>query len=948
MALGDGIRRNIATVSAAERARLRDAIVQLHQRHYPGGRGDTPTGGVSWWFKQDEIHAHSHVHGCPAFVPWHREMMNRFEVLIRQVDPQLSLHYWDWTQDPQAAPDGLGGTVNLFTVGTAGNAFMGSASGEALDPWRAAGFYDPSANPSRSDSEFDPNNNPFDPPLHLTRNVQPGGAILPTADQACVNATDFPSFDSAINSSHGTAHGHIGGTLGDQHTSFRDPFVFLMHSNLDRIFARWQLQDPDHRLDPSQLYGAWSNTIGSGDVESGAPQWGILSPLEPWAGPAAQTATTGVITNVHETRPWATPENEQNLAANEKDSKHPTVVKPPCYDTNPTIIQALNPGNVINFNDVPAGETTLRSATFRFVSCIPLTFRVSAGPNAPYTVFSTGGQIVVSPSDDIWTVARLWFSFTGSVANTAAPNSSVTIHCNETGQDFVFTLTGNTIARPTVAVMLALDQSGSMDDPAGNTGVRRIQALREAGSLFADIIQPGNAVGVIRFDTVAYPVNDPTYPGLAVTTIGNAGIFDPGRTAVRNAINAHATNPNGATSIGAGVQLARNDLNPVVGFTDKALIVFTDGLENTAPMIADVLGDVDQRTFAIGLGNAQQVSSAALTALTNGTGGDLLLTGLLSSSTEDYFLLSKYFLQILAGVTNTDIVKDPAGFITHGAVVTVPFVINETDIEVTVALLTDIPAVDLYLETPSGATITAASAPGVGVTFADAGTKRYYRFTLPVAIGPGQQAGTWKAILKLNDGAFRKYCGGDLDKAQGRHACPRNGVRYSVSAMTWSNLRMSASLHQGSMEPGGTMTVRAKLDEYGIPVEHRASLAAALTLPDGSTSSLAMVEVQPGTFEGSVSGAQSGVYRFHVLATGVTIRGAPFTREKLLTGALFQGGNNPLPKGISGGSDSLCCLLQCLLKDKSVIKFLEHLKLDVGSIGHCVSGCCAKKMSHGR
>lgn len=49
-------------------------------------------------------------------------------------------------------------------------------------------------------------------------------------------------------------------------------------------------------------------------------------------------------------------------------------------------------------------------------------------------------------------------------------------------------------------------------------------------------------------------------------------------------------------------------------------------------MIADVLADIDDRTFAIGLGNAQQVSTAALTVLTKGTGGDVLLTGLLSAS----------------------------------------------------------------------------------------------------------------------------------------------------------------------------------------------------------------------------------------------------------------------------------------------------------------------------
>jgi hypothetical protein len=69
MTLGDGIRRNIATVSAAERRWLRDAILAL-QQHYPGARNDSPPGGVSRWFKQDEIHAHSHVHFCPAFLPW--------------------------------------------------------------------------------------------------------------------------------------------------------------------------------------------------------------------------------------------------------------------------------------------------------------------------------------------------------------------------------------------------------------------------------------------------------------------------------------------------------------------------------------------------------------------------------------------------------------------------------------------------------------------------------------------------------------------------------------------------------------------------------------------------------------------------------------------------------------------------------------------------------------
>ena len=329
MALGDGIRRNIATVTQEERDRFRDAIIKLHTNfHFPGGRGDSPVGGVSYWFKQDEIHAHSHVHFCPAFLPWHRELVNRFEAMLRLVDPALSLHYWDWTTDPGW----------MFT-----STFMGNSSGEAGDPWLTAGFYNPTANPFRSNNEFDPNNNPFDPPRDLTRNVQSGAPFTASDDQRLLSALTYQDFDNMMENSsqnngnidggfHGIAHGWIGGTLGNPHTSFRDPFVFLLHSNIDRLFAMWQ-RDPTHlaRLDPAQVYGNLSNTTGSGDVLSGDPSWGILSPLEPWAGANAQTPATGIIQNVYAVRPWASPENQQVY----KDSKDPSVVKPPSYDTAP-------------------------------------------------------------------------------------------------------------------------------------------------------------------------------------------------------------------------------------------------------------------------------------------------------------------------------------------------------------------------------------------------------------------------------------------------------------------------------------------------------------------------------------------------------------------------------------------------------------------------------------
>jgi hypothetical protein len=316
MALGDGIRRNVAKVSEEERNRLRDAIIGLQRRSFPGNRNDSPAGGVTMWFKQDEIHQATHVHQGPAFLPWHRELTNRFEASLRQVDPLVSLHYWDWQTDPTNSPDGRGGFVNLFTP-----RFMGAPFGPAQEPWLSAGFYAPNANPFRGD-------NPFDPPKTLDRAVAGGIPNLGRSDSDVIQADSYQSMRdqfTGLESMHNLAHGHIGGTIGDPHRSFRDPFVFLIHSNVDRLFALWQLQ-PGHeeRLDPERVYGSESATVAQGRIV------GILTPMEPWAGVDAPGLEAGVIA----TRPWAAPENEQLRPENQKNSKHPSVVVPPRYDTN--------------------------------------------------------------------------------------------------------------------------------------------------------------------------------------------------------------------------------------------------------------------------------------------------------------------------------------------------------------------------------------------------------------------------------------------------------------------------------------------------------------------------------------------------------------------------------------------------------------------------------------
>ena len=582
-------------------------------------------------------------------------------------------------------------------------------------------------------------------------------------------------------------------------------------------------------------------------------------------------------------------------------------------------------------------------AVFKIYACGDVTLQVKAGtgPAAPYSVLTPGASVTVTHALTSYVEGRIWFGFTGGTAGTAAPSGSVTIHCVETGKDFPFTLRANSITRPSVAVMLCLDQSGSMGWLAGiDATTKRIDVLHQSATNFVQLVQDNNGVGVVSFDQGAHP-------GVPVTRY-TGGVLDPGRAAAVTAIG--AIQPAGATSIGNGLQLARATLGPVTGFDRQALVVFTDGLENTSLFIADVMGSINSSTYAIGLGTAQQVSTGALNTLTNSTGGYLLLSGPLSPSVDEYFLLTKYFLQILAGVTNNYIVTDPSGYIAPGMKLRIPFVLNETDIDSTVILLTDLPSqvLNFLIETPAGDLMNPAEANALGAVFAVGTNMSYYRFTLPLPLGgKPARAGTWYAVLGVDEKLFERYAH-DKNQTVGMwSARTAHGVRYSVNTHALSDLRMEVRISQTSLEPGATMIVGATLTEYGIPVEHRANVTADLQRPDGTRTTLVLQEGGPGVFWASAAATVQGVYRFRVFASGSTMRGMPFKREQLVSGAVVPGGDNPFPKSgpsTSTKDEALCELLQCILGPNALGRWLTEQKIDPNAVRACIERWCKERL----
>jgi murein tripeptide amidase MpaA len=544
----------------------------------------------------------------------------------------------------------------------------------------------------------------------------------------------------------------------------------------------------------------------------------------------------------------------------------------------------------ITFNDVPEGETTARAVVFDVMRMQTSTFQVVSGPTATsgpggFGTLASDSAVLPATSASVVRQARLWLSHTGT-GDGDVTLGTVRLKLVETGEEWEVPISGNTIARPTVGATLVLDQSGSMADASGLAAFpTRNDVLRFAAPTFVHVLQEGNGVGIVGFDSDAYP-------RMAVQTAGppSSGI-DPVRTTALSIIGAHAPNPAGMTAIGDGVEAAMNMLDATAGtYDEQATIVFTDGHETESKYIADVAPLINDKVFAIGLGTAEQIQPAALSALTNGTGGYLLLTGNLGN--DDIFLLSKYYLQVLAGVTNHDIVLDPEGFVQVGQKVRIPFRLNEADISVDVLLMSDAPAhaFEFSVETPAGDEITPVSVTALGGHFVAGTGVSFYRLTLPAAIGKGAHAGKWHAVL----GVGKRY---------EKHAEKNRGLRYSLNVQSYSGIRLRGSALQSSNEPGAKVTVTADLTEYGIPVgEGRAQLRIEIERPDGTNGTLPMFEVD-NRFQTEFMTSQPGVYRMRMLAVGKSRRGRLFTREHLLTAATWRGGDRPLPKS----RPSLCC-----------------------------------------
>lgn len=306
-ARGNRVRRGVTALTVSERKDFVDAVLALKRARSPYSSSLSYYDQFVQWHK-DRYVCHPAedadaptmlmVHAGPMFLPWHRELLLRFENALREVSGKpLTVPYWDWTDPESVNPDNPQSVFRDEFMGGSGSPSEEYSvmtgpfrKGEwTLNVHPEGAFWAPSktvyltrnlgtvsALPTKAEVDEALAADEYDmPPFNLTsdrrrsfRNAlegeRPANSMACGADGWIGPSPSDPGTPGTINrfTMHNMVHRWVGGIIsqGDPRTarlgtmilptSPNDPVFFLLHANIDRLWSVWQARHPGRTYEP--------------------------------------------------------------------------------------------------------------------------------------------------------------------------------------------------------------------------------------------------------------------------------------------------------------------------------------------------------------------------------------------------------------------------------------------------------------------------------------------------------------------------------------------------------------------------------------------------------------------------------------------------------------------------------------------------------------------------
>jgi tyrosinase len=241
------VRKDANTLTSDERKRFLNAFARL-----------VDSNKYTRFIDMHNLATDNEIHKRASFLPWHRIFLLDLERCLQQDDPSVTIPYWDFQNKAD----------KVFTLD-----FMGVHDPITKKVKYRIGhpfFY----------TRFNPTTQLSRPPVFDTQNDKPSGEDFASTMK---RGPKFDNFCRMENGPHASAHNaFIPGPVSNPTTATQDPLFFMLHANIDRLWAEWQTANSNNsRFDGNVLDGYTPQKPGSRPAREGDF---LADTLWPWNG----------------------------------------------------------------------------------------------------------------------------------------------------------------------------------------------------------------------------------------------------------------------------------------------------------------------------------------------------------------------------------------------------------------------------------------------------------------------------------------------------------------------------------------------------------------------------------------------------------------------------------------------------------------------------------------